>query len=645
MQTSPQRDGPAAGAEVAHRDGVPNADGSAPRAPESRLGAPPAPGRPPVPADAGLGDDRPDLGGVRFADEEARARLAGRLGWVRHPRESGWQRVKSNASRTVWRGVVEGQGVYVKHYHPRSRLRRLVRRWGPSDAKREMRYMEYLARHGVATPRALAAACRGGEEWLATEAVEPSQTADLWHAARLREGAAGAAAIRRATAALGALVGRMHAAGVIHRDLHCGNVLILDGPDGPQPVLMDLHRVRRRRRLSRRARARNLAQIFYDRHDFTTRCDRLRFLKAYLAAGGGGGTLRGWQLLVEHFAAGHTRRQHADRDRRAAGNNKYFRRVNLGRRWRGHVVLASKRRPAGSKAAQMEFTADAWLAALAEPEALLSSADVEVVKDSRSVRVVRRRLVVGGLAVDVYVKRFRRKYPWKVLVDCFRPSRAVRAFRAGHVLLTRRIATPLPLAALERRTGPFLRDSILLTETCEGAALGPFLQTSLAHPPPGAAAPPAGGPTARTGAGVSLAPPRQRAQEVLGQLGRMVQRLHDNNLAHRDLKASNILVQCSPGADPRVVLLDLDGLSRRRRLGLSRKFQGLMRLNVSLLNCPVVNHAGRLRMLMGYLRRPGCGRIDFKPYWRVLEAWSQKKIRRQIHSRRQRQKAVRRPAP
>jgi hypothetical protein len=70
-----------------------------------------------------------------------------------------------------------------------------------------------------------------------------------------------------------------------------------------------------------------------------------------------------------------------------------------------------------------------------------------------------------------------------------------------------------------------------------------------------------------------------------------------------------------------------------------------MRLNVSLLACPTVNQAGRLRMLLGYLRRPGCGRIDFKPYWRVLEEWSQKKIRRQIRSRRKRQKAARRPAP
>ena len=65
---------------------------------------------------------------------------------------------------------------------------------------------------------------------------------------------------------------------------------------------------------------------------------------------------------------------------------------------------------------------------------------------------------------------------------------------------------------------------------------------------------------------------------------------------------------------------------------------------MSLLNCPSVNHAGRLRMLMGYLRRPASGRIDFKPYWRVLEKWSARKLRQQIRSMRKRQRVARRPA-
>jgi hypothetical protein len=67
-----------------------------------------------------------------------------------------------------------------------------------------------------------------------------------------------------------------------------------------------------------------------------------------------------------------------------------------------------------------------------------------------------------------------------------------------------------------------------------------------------------------------------------------------------------------------------------------------MRLNVSLLRCPAVSHAGQLRMLLGYLRGTGNGKVQFKPYWRMLEEWSARKLRRQIRDMRQRQKALRR---
>jgi len=187
------------------------------------------------------------------------------------------------------------------------------------------------------------------------------------------------------------------------------------------------------------------------------------------------------------------------------------------------------------------------------------------------------------------------------------------------------------LAALERRTGPFLLDNILITEATDSPRLHEFLQTWLSVPPR---------------ADVPLAVPerRQLAQAVLWLLGRLVRQLHDNNFAHRDLKATNILVPWSPGAAPELVLVDLDGLRHLRHVSMKRKFQGLMRLNVSLLKCTAVNRAGRLRMLVGYLRRPGSGRINFKPYWRVLERWSDRKLKAQIRSRRRRQRARRRPA-
>jgi tRNA A-37 threonylcarbamoyl transferase component Bud32 len=474
--------------------------------------------------------------------------------------------------------------------------------------------------------------CGDGTEWLATRAVAPAQRADIWHERQLARGREGLRLIRQATAAIGRLVGRMHAAGVVHRDLHCGNILVRTDSAEPQLVLMDLHRIRRRRSLSRRARTANLAQLFHDRRDFTSRTDRLRFLKSYLAESRAGGSLRGWQEMVESFARRYTRRQNAQRDRQTLGAGRYFSPIRLPGGWRGHVVLASRRGLAGSQTADMDFNLDDWRLALRDPEALFTSPGGDVIKDSPSSLIVRRSLNVGANRLEVFIKRARRKKAWRILLDCFRPARSIRAFELGHALLTRRIRTALPLAALERRRGPFLQDSILITEAVKAPYLNRFLEAYLACP-------------SGEGSQLSAAQQRHLAQQVLWQLGRLVQRLHDGNFAHRDLKATNILVRWQPGAPPEVVLVDLDGLGRRRLLTARRRFQGLMRLNVSLLECPIVNHAGQLRMLLGYLRRPGGGRINFKPYWRVLEDWSAKKLRRQIRSRRKRQRAARRPAP
>jgi len=565
------------------------------------------------------------------ADEQAVGSVREALADLCHPDPTGWTRVKDNPSRTVYRGRLGDQDVYLKHFHNKSLAHRLGRRLGFFDAVCELRFAQYLASQGVETVWPIAAMGSWGSEWLLTRAVKPAEPADQWHLRQLAGGREGQRQIRLATRALAEAVGKMHAAGVVHRDLHAGNILIRTSAGRPCPVVMDLHRARRRRWLSRAARARNLAQLFHDRYDCTTRCQRLRFLRHYLAASAAAGSLKGWAALIESLAASHTRRQLRQRDRRVFGSNRYFSPIRLPAGWRGHVVLASKRKMAGSRAAEMQFDLASWQEALSRPDELFSGPGVVVVKDSRSSQIVRRKLQVGGHQLDVYCKRARRKWWWKAPLDCFRKSRALRAFGLGHELLTRRIATALPLAALERRRGRLLLDNILITEAIDAASIGDFVQTWLGTSP-------------APGGVLDRAAQNQLGKEVLWQLGRMLRRLHDSRLAHRDLKSTNVRVSWSPGSSPEIVLVDLDGLRRKPLLTARRRYQGLMRLNVSLLKCPAVNRAGRLRMLTGYLRRPGIGRVNFKPYWRALEQWSAKTLQRQIHSRRRRQKAVRRPA-
>lgn len=571
-------------------------------------------------------------GKVIFADGAAEALLSPELDKLSDLSCGNWELVKQNPSRSVYRGVIGERKVYLKHYHSRSPIHRLRRMLGMSDAMRELRFSRYLNTSGVRTLRVLAARCDNGVEWMVSLAATNTTSLHDWHLEQLHSGAAGMKKIRECTVALGKLIGKMHRVGVAHWDLHAGNLLVRTDSEKPQLILMDMHRATQRRRLARTSMAGNLAQILHDRLGNTTNTDRMRFLRHYIDAVGIGGTMRGWMYLIELRARRHRAKQFAKLDRRVVGKNKYFTSLKLIRGWRGHVVLASKRKPAGSNVAKMVFAKKDWQKLLANPESLMYGDGVRVIKNSRSSLVVKRKLKIGPNEIDVYVKRARRKRAWKIVADMFRNSRALRAFRLGHALLGRRIATATPLAALELRRGLFLADNILITEAVEAPRLNEFMQTWLGEVPP------AGNMV------LSTSQQKQLTQEVLWQLGKMLQMLHDNHFAHRDLKANNICVHWEPGRRPEIVLIDLDGVSRVKFMTTRRKCAGLMRLNVSLLQCQVVTHAGRLRMLLGYLRRPGCGRINFKPYWRMLETWSARKLNKQIRSRRRQQKARRKPA-
>jgi tRNA A-37 threonylcarbamoyl transferase component Bud32 len=549
---------------------------------------------------------------ARFADDNARQWLQDELEALQRPTEPAWLLVKRNASRSVYRGQVAGRGVYLKHFHSRSAFRRLLRRVGLCDARRELELARLLAERGVSATPVLAAAWGKGVEWVASEEVAPACAGDEWHVRELGRGAGGLDAIRHASRELARLLAKLHDAGVVHRDMHCGNVLVRTDALRAKLVLMDLHSARASCRVSRRARAMNLAQLCYDRTHLTSRTERLRFLRDYLRFSGAKGTLRGWEWLVSFFARRHARRIETHRDRRIRGRNRYFTLLSPKPTWKARVILASKRRPPHSLAANEQIRPEDWANALRDPASLLDRDGAEVVKDSPSCTVLRRRLRVGSRELDVFIKHPLRRRGRKALLDGLRGSRTMRAFRLGHMLLTRRVPTALPLVALERRRGPFITNSILITEAAPGVPLGTYLSQAADSTP-------------------------NRTHRLLGRLGRLVRRLHEMGFTHRDLKAGNILVHAQDEAGgPRPLLVDLDGLAPTRLVTSYRMYRDFARLNVALVRSGYVTSAGRLRALLGYLSGPGCGRIAFKVPWRVVDDLSAEILARQDRSRRRR---------
>ncbi len=75
---------------------------------------------------------------------------------------------------------------------------------------------------------------------------------------------------------------KVHAAGIFHRDFHCGNILIrrLSGQP-PRLYLVDYHRARLKRSLNTKQRIYDLAQLFDCPSRYLSETDFLRFIRAY----------------------------------------------------------------------------------------------------------------------------------------------------------------------------------------------------------------------------------------------------------------------------------------------------------------------------------------------------------------------------
>jgi len=169
--------------------------------------------------------------------------------------------IKASQARRVWRMKLDGRSVYVKRYRVRGLRERLKYRVAVPRAEAEWRAALALARAGIeaAEPLAVGVAHRGG--WLrdaffvAGEAPgEPFATLlDV-----LRGRGAGVAPLLRATAALHE---RLRGAGILHPDLHGGNMLVRMQDGEPRIALVDLHSIRFPRLSPHRVRARMRAKL------------------------------------------------------------------------------------------------------------------------------------------------------------------------------------------------------------------------------------------------------------------------------------------------------------------------------------------------------------------------------------------------
>jgi tRNA A-37 threonylcarbamoyl transferase component Bud32 len=470
-------------------------------------------------------------------------------------------------------------------------------RAGSRAAAREQRNGRALLDHGVRTPVPvgwLPATKARGAQSLTLRVAGARDLADAWAALPDAVTTNDPGPRRRAAShllvAAGHEIGALHRAGFVHGDLHARNLLV---DDGGAVWVADLARLRRG---GRAARDSDLHALWHHFASRTMPRERLAFLIAH-------GDLpldraKRHRRLRRLAAAAEDSRQRFLRhhERRCDGSGREFERFRRGAGAAACRGVVSRLVAGETRESLLRLLAGGPLFEL--PKRLEAAGAVRVHRRADGSSEV-WRLAAKDAASAIAVKWFDDR---GALRRALRGSRARRAWRSAFRLRMAEVAAPGALLFAESATARKRPCSALVTEFAGPAAL---LDAHVAAV--GAAA----------------------ARPALCAVARLIARLHDEGLSHRDLKAQNLLVLPDSG----VVLVDGDGLARRPP-SLERVARDLMRLNASFRDDGAAMMRARLDFVADYRAARRRERPARKPLLRRIALLTGLKWQQAITTRR-----------
>ncbi|MCA9113965.1 MAG: hypothetical protein KDA79_02690 [Planctomycetaceae bacterium] len=388
--------------------------------------------------------------------------------------------VKDGPHRTVYRLSLPSGAYYLKHFRVadwKARLQNVVR---PCRAALEWNAAVQVGLAGINTIEPLAIGVNrqlglATDSYLLTRSIAGTETL---HDFILQDcgGLSRKARIRvrhRIAAELGRMIGRMHRAGLIHHDLHAGNILLqIDPGQFVRLWLIDLHAVVPKRHIPERQLHWNLSLLSHFFHNRATPAERARFFSGY------------WSVLTSRTGtASRTWKTAAPLQRKpfARAAESCCQRLSIDafdkgdRKWsRGNRRLLI-RRAAGCEIRGLASLGEPLLLALCRnPHSLLEHAGSSLSgrevsheneqltrhenldrEDASSPFVA--RLEAEGLPLHGVVQSWNEPSPsfWSKLTSRQHLSSARRAWENGHALLRRGFATPRPLLCISQQsTGP-----------------------------------------------------------------------------------------------------------------------------------------------------------------------------------------------
>lgn len=371
-------------------------------------------------------------------------------------------------------------------------------------AKRDAVGASSLLAAGILTPKILYQGLiqNGTAEVIIYEAISDSRNAEdvLYHAA--------ADVKLELMLALVRIVGTMHKAGLIQHDMYAKNFLVKAG----QLHAIDGDAVRQVCVLSSEYQKRVNLALLLSKFDVTQLKSSLPLLLAeYQKATSA-------KSIMSISCISHMIRQQRMRVVDGYAAKKVF---------RACTDVAVKKTCSEMVAINRSFDSDAIFKALNNPDQLLAG-DAKLLKAGNTCTVALAELV--GQAV--VVKRYNIKSFWHGLSRALRPSRAAASWSNAYRLLMQGIATPRPVALLEKRCWGLRRQAYFIAEYLDAPDALEYMASD-----------------ASTEAKLA----------VMRNISDLFYKLYLLRIAHGDCKATNIKI-----VDGKPVLIDLDSLQQYR---------------------------------------------------------------------------------
>ncbi len=238
---------------------------------------------------------------------------------------------------------------------------------------------------------------------------------------------------------------------------------------------------------------------------------------------------------------------------------------------------------------------------MAEPDRLFSNKHAVIIKNSGTAASLCFKS--DDSAIEIFLKRFNVKGILSVLKNCFRCSRAKKAWDAANSMAERDIPTPEPLMFLEqRRFGVFFKSYFVSKSMANTTTLDSYVSSCFKH----------------------LS--QNRKASLIRILACCVRKMHDQGVFHGDLKAKNILIQEQKNGEEKVFFVDLDATRVKDSLQFRDRCKDMARLNCSFLNRAIVSKTHRFYFLKCYFGtvRPE----ELKRGWDRVLYFTEKKLKK-----------------